>query len=199
MAGSVGVLVGGVAAFLVPWQAAVLAGWDVASLVLIAWVGLATHRLDAARTAALATREDDSRAATRLTLVAAAVVSLFGVAAALVKAGQVRGGVEIALTVQSVVTVLSGWVLVHLVFMLRYAHLYYEGTPGGIVFHGDDPPDYGDFAYLSFTIGMTYQVSDNDLTSRRIRRVLLRHALLSYFFGTIIVALTINVLAGFVR
>jgi uncharacterized membrane protein len=84
------------------------------------------------------------------------------------------------------------------VFTLRYARTYYaEG--GGIDFNGDRPPDYRDFGYVAFTIGMTYQVSDTDLTSNSLRRTALRHALLSYLFGIVVVAITINVVAGLLR
>ena len=82
--------------------------------------------------------------------------------------------------------------------MLRYASLYHSNG-GGISFPGTDMPDYGDFAYLALTIGMTYQVSDTALKDRTIRRTALRHALLSFVFGTGILAVTINVVAGLFR
>ncbi len=77
--------------------------------------------------------------------------------------------------------------------------LYYSGPDGGIDFNEDDKPCYADFAYLAFTIGMTYQVSDTDLTTKEIRHTALRHALLSYLFGTVIIAATINLAAGLVK
>jgi uncharacterized membrane protein len=83
--------------------------------------------------------------------------------------------------------------------MLRYARLFYGGDePGGIDFHeGDDyRPDYGDFAYLAFTLGMTYQVSDTDLVDRPVRMAALRHALMSFLLGAIILAITINLVAS---
>jgi uncharacterized membrane protein len=83
--------------------------------------------------------------------------------------------------------------------MLRYARLYYADPVGGVDFNEDVRPDFSDFAYLAFTIGMTYQVSDTDLTNRRIRRTALRHALLSFLFGTVIVAMTINIVAGLLK
>ena len=69
----------------------------------------------------------------------------------------------------------------------------------GIAFPGEDQPDYRDFAYYAFTVGMSFAVSDTDVTSREIRRITLRHALVSYLFGTVIVGLTINVLATFIQ
>ena len=86
--------------------------------------------------------------------------------------------------------------MVHTVFTLRYARLYYTGTDGGVDFHQDDPPRDGDFAHLGFTIGMTFQVSDTDLTTTKVRVTALRHALLSYLFGAVILAATINLIAG---
>jgi uncharacterized membrane protein len=103
------------------------------------------------------------------------------------------------LTVAAILTVLVSWALVHTVFTLRYAHRFY-GTPvGGIDFSSDEAPDFHDFAYLAFTIGMTFQVSDTDLTTNNMRRLALRHALISYLFGAVILAATINVTASFVR
>jgi uncharacterized membrane protein len=80
---------------------------------------------------------------------------------------------------------------VHTVYLLRYARLYYSPPEGGIDFHGE-APSYLDFAYLALTIGMTFQVSDTDLMGKRARRLALRHALLSYLFGTVIVATTVS-------
>jgi uncharacterized membrane protein len=85
---------------------------------------------------------------------------------------------------------------VNTVFTLRYAHMYYRDVPAGIEFNHDDPPTYAEFAYLAFTVGMTYQVSDTAITSRSIRRTLLRHALLSYVFGVAVLAVTINFIGG---
>ena len=94
-------------------------------------------------------------------------------------------------------TVVLSWLAVQTVFTLRYAHLYYsEGEVGGIDFHDEEAPDYGDFAYLAFTVGMTYQVSDTNVGSKRIRTIVRRHALLSYMFGVAVIATTINVAAG---
>jgi uncharacterized membrane protein len=80
---------------------------------------------------------------------------------------------------------------VHTVYVVRYARLYYSAPEGGIDFHGEQP-DYTDFAYLGLTIGMTFQVSDTDLTGKRVRRIALHHALTSYVFGTVIVAITVS-------
>ncbi len=93
-------------------------------------------------------------------------------------------------------SVLLSWCLIHTVFAARYARLYYTGSYGGIDFPGDKHPDYADFGYFAFTVGMTYQVSDTNVTDRKMRRTTLRHALLSYLFGAVIIATTINLVAG---
>jgi len=96
----------------------------------------------------------------------------------------------------SILAVALAWAAVHTVFTTRYARLYYCGSDGGIDFNQDDPPQYSDFAYLAFTIGMTFQVSDTDLKTKLIRATALRHMLLSYLFGAVIIATTINLVAG---
>ncbi len=88
------------------------------------------------------------------------------------------------------------WLSVHTVFTLLYARLYYGDEVGGIDFNEPDPPNYVDFAYLAFTIGMTFQVSDTNLTAKVIRRRALQHALVSYLFGAVIIALAINIVAS---
>jgi len=85
---------------------------------------------------------------------------------------------------------------VHTIYTLRYALLFYTAPIGGVDFKEHGLPSYADFAYLSLTLGMTFQVSDTDLNTRAFRKTALRHALLSYLFGTIIVATTINLIAG---
>ncbi|MGH9277374.1 MAG: DUF1345 domain-containing protein, partial [Acidimicrobiales bacterium] len=91
--------------------------------------------------------------------------------------------------------IVLAWAVVHSVYTLRYARLYYQ-EGGGIDFSQAADPDYRDFAYVAFTIGMTYQVSDTEVASRSIRHTVLRHALLSFVFGTAILAVTINVVAS---
>ena len=94
--------------------------------------------------------------------------------------------------------VAMSWAGLHLMYAARYAYLFYSDPPGGIDFNGNEPPAYRDFLYFSYNLGMTYQVSDNDVSSRTIRVVVLRHCLLSYAFGTVILATTINVIANVV-
>jgi uncharacterized membrane protein len=195
-AGVAGLAVGAVASFVLPWQAAVLLGWDAAAAASVGLVIHQTWRRDGAATMTLARREDDSRFATEILLVAASVVSLVGVAFGLVKAGQLDGYARAGMTAVVVLSVFLAWGVVQTVFTLRYARLYYADDAGGIDFNEDDPPDYRDFSYLALTIGMTYQVSDTNLGTKPIRRTATRHALLSYLFGTVVVAVMINVVAS---
>lgn len=191
-----GVLSGLVAARFLPWQAAVLTGWDVAAATNLAWVWTSIRHRDADGTRQLATREDSSRAAADLMILVACVACLVGVGLALVKASQSEGPGKAGLIALAVASVVVSWAAVHTVFTLRYARLFYGDDDRGIDFNGDDEPTYADFAYVSFTIGMTFQVSDTDLKSKRVRTTALRQALLAYLFGAVIVAMTINVTAG---
>jgi uncharacterized membrane protein len=191
-----GLVAGGIASAFVPWQAAVLLGWASMAAATVGQVVRQTWKMAPAATAELATREDDSRAASDLLLVSASVVSLAGIAFGLVKAGQLDGYARAGMTAVTVLSVFLAWGVVQTVFTLRYARLYYGGREGGIDFNEDDAPDYRDFAYLALTIGMTYQVSDTNLGTKTIRRTATRHALLSYLFGTVVVAVMINVVAS---
>jgi uncharacterized membrane protein len=177
------------------WSVAVLVGWEIAATVFLAWVGTTIVRMDAAATRGIAARED-SRVATEELVVAASVVSLVAVGFVLVAAGHAAPNRRAALTGLAVVSVLLAWAAVHVVYALRYARLYYTAPVGGITFPDDEPPDYVDFAYVALTIGMTFQVSDTELAARRTRHTALQHALLSYLFGAIFVATTVNSVAA---
>jgi uncharacterized membrane protein len=176
----------------------VLAGWDVVAVLVLSRVWFRVGRFSADQTKEFATREDNSRASAELLLVTASVASLGGAAFGLLKAHQSGQPLGAMLAMGSVLTVALSWAVVHTVFALRYAHEYYTTKlPGGIDFKsGKYEPDYGDFAYVAFTIGMTFQVSDTDIGNRLIRRTVLRHALVSYLFGAIIVAFMVNVMAS---
>jgi uncharacterized membrane protein len=191
----IGAIVAGAAALVAPWQLSSLLAWDTAAAVFCAWVWIAVRGADAVTTRRIATREDDSRPAADLVLIAASVASLLGVGFALLKASGESGTARALTTTLAAATVALSWLAVHTVFTLRYAHLYYLHG-GGIDFHNEQAPDYGDFAYVAFTLGMTYQVSDTDLTSKQVRTTALRHAVLSYVFGIAVIATTINVVAG---
>jgi uncharacterized membrane protein len=197
---ALGLLAGTMVGFTGLRDTAPLVGWDTAVCAYLLWVWIPIWGVDAATTARLAVREDASSAITDTVLLLAAVASLVGVGDVIVL-GRARGnavgpGLAIGLAVGSVV---ASWALVHTIFTLRYTRLYYVGQAGGIDFNQDDPPRYSDFAYLAFTIGMTFQVSDTALKGSTIRATALRHALLSYLFGAFIIAVTINLIAGLAK
>ena len=186
----------GVAAspFTVP-SAAILLGWDLGVAIYLAWTWSGVGGLDPALTARLAKREDPSAAVGELLLIGAGVAMLGAVAFALVRAGQAAGGMKGFLIALGLLSVVLSWAVVHTVYALRYGRAYYAEPPGGIEFNEDEPPTYIDFAYFAFTIGMTFQVADTNITSKTVRRITLHHALLSYLFGAVLLGLVINVVA----
>jgi uncharacterized membrane protein len=173
-----------------------VAGWDVAGLVFALWLWSTIWRLDAERTARRALREDPGRIVADVVLLSASVVSLAAVVLVLSQAGNSHGATKSLLAGLGVFSVFVAWLVVHTVFTVHYARLYYGEPEGGIDFNEPDPPRYTDFAYLAFTIGMTYQVSDTDLQTKEIRMAALRQAWLSYLFGAVIVASTINLIVN---
>lgn len=135
-------------------------------------------------------------------LLGASVASLLGVGFALTLAGRASGTLQVLLIGFAVLTVVLSWTVVNTVFTLRYADLHFESRDRGIAFDDSDEPagpTYRDFAYVAFTIGMCYQVSDTAIRDRRIRRTVLSHALLSYMFGAAIVGGSVNLIAGLIR
>jgi len=180
-------------------RAAPLIGWDILALVFGVWVWSTVWGLDADTTAAHARREDPSSRLADVVLLGAAIASLIAVVVVLAGAGHSSGILQYLQAGLALMSVFVSWTLIHTVFTLRYARLYYSGQAGGIDFNETAAPDYGDFAYLSFTIGMTFQVSDTNIQSKQIRRTALRHAWLSFPMGAVIIATTINVVAGLAK
>jgi uncharacterized membrane protein len=187
---AVGVLVAGALWGAQGAATASAAGWIGLAVTYVAWTALALLRFDPVETERHATQEDPSHGGTVVILSLASVASVAGVAVLLVGARTV-GQFPVEALLGALVVACS-WVLVHTLYTVHYGRLYYAepGTPA-IDFNGDRP-DYQDFAYLAFTLGMTYQVSDTNLLSRAIRRAALRHALLSYLLGAVVLACTIN-------
>jgi uncharacterized membrane protein len=178
------------------WKVAPLIAWDTIAIIFTVWTWLIVWPLDGQLTSKHALREDPSRAASDLVILFASIASLAAVG--FVLAGSTSGS-ELTKALNAalgVVSVILSWLTVHTIFTLRYAELYYYESPGGVNFEGTKNPAYSDFAYLAFTLGMTFQVSDTGFDSQNFRKVALRHALISYLFGTVIVATTINLIAG---
>jgi uncharacterized membrane protein len=191
-----GIIVGVTLLALDVGQVALLVGWDSAAVVYVLWMWSSIWSMTAEQTSRRSIRTDPGKAATDVLLLSASVASLAAVGAVLVKAGTSSPTTKGLLAGLSVVSVVLAWTVVHTVFTLHYARLYYTAPEGGVDFNEASRPRYADFAYLAFTLGMTFQVSDTALTTREVRATALRHALLSYLFGAVIIATTINLVAG---
>jgi uncharacterized membrane protein len=186
----------------VAWELALVAGWDAAALTFLLATWPIIVQANSSSTHHLATREDPTRRFARALLLGASVASLLGVVSAVSYARAESGLPRAFLIGVAVPTVMLSWTLVNTVYTLRYAHLYYASAAPGIAFGdpaGQERPSYHDFAYVAFTIGMTYQVSDTTLRNTRLRRAVLAHALLSYLFGVVIVAGSVNLISDLVR
>jgi uncharacterized membrane protein len=187
-----------------------IAGWNASALVIVAldWLTILTTPQPKIRE--LAQQQDLSRFLIFVFVVVAACAALFAVGFLVSRPKEQTAGhftVHIALTL---LTVASSWTLVHTVFSFRYAHAFYgDSDVSGVHHHAEGltfppdrphrPPDYLDFAYFSFGIGMTCQVSDVQINSRRMRRLALVHSVLSFGFNTLILALLINTVSGLLQ
>jgi uncharacterized membrane protein len=178
---------------------AALAGWDAAAVVFLLLVWSAVAHLDTRGTATSAKAEDASPTESEAVLVGAGTASLIAVGFTLAEAGRSGGATRVLLIALAMASVVLAWASVHTVYALRYARLYYADPVGGISFNGDSRPTYLDFAYVAVTIGMTSQVSDTSLAAPALRRTVLGHALLAYLYATVVVALSINIVASLIR
>jgi uncharacterized membrane protein len=170
------------------------------SILILDWISiLSKHPKDVRKAAKL---EDSSVTFIFLFISASAFASLFAVVILL---KSIKGSSPEQVTTHVIVSIASvvvSWWLTHTVFTLRYAHLFYsdidgkEGYDGGLEFPKEPEPDFMDFVYFSFVIGMTFQVSDVEISSRTIRRLAWAHGILSFVFNTVIVALSINIISG---
>ncbi|GGB79071.1 hypothetical protein GCM10011325_03260 [Dyadobacter sediminis] len=154
--------------------------------------------------------QDSSRTLIFLFTVTAAFASLFAILILLQSSSQTSSQADLdGHILLSLACVISSWCLVHTIFTMRYAHLYYQNVkntdrnknqkPAGLDFPDEDQPDYLDFTYFSFVLGMTFQVSDVTINSKEIRRLVLVHSLLSFAFNTVIVAFSINIVSGLMQ
>ena len=180
------------------WELAAIVGWIVACVTYVTWVWLHLWRLDADAMRSHATREDPGLVASDLLIIGSSIASLAAVVLVLIGTKDAGTGQRIADGGIALLSVALSWALIHTLYAQRYAREYYGHPEGGIDFPSEDDADpvFSDFAYLSFDLGMTYQISDTTLRSTAMRRVVLRHTLLSYLFGTVILASTINLVVG---
>ena len=190
------VVAGAASGFLLGWEYAPTIGWVCAAIVYIAWVWGTIIRLDDKATAQNAKTEDPTSKLSELLILVASVFSLAAVVILIFVSKDAHGVTKVLVPLLALFSVALSWFLVHTLFTLRYARLYFDGTEGGIDFNEKETPRFLDFAYLAFTIGMTYQVSDTNISQFPIRALALRQGLLSYLFGAVILAATINLVAG---
>lgn len=190
-----GALVGSLVGALTDTPLGLLTGIaaEAAIFVVAGWITLWPMKADATRRTAA--REDFRPALEEIVTVAAALGGLVGIVVMLLLSGSGSGRAAAAIAPAGVFMV---WAQLHLTYAARYAHLYYGAAKGGIDFNSDDAPTYRDFLYFSYNLGMTYQVSDTSVGKPLIRAVVLRHCLLSYVFGTVVLATTINLVTGIV-
>jgi uncharacterized membrane protein len=176
----------------------VLIGWEVAVIIFVIWIWLIIWPMNHNRTEEFAQREDPGRVGVDVLLILASIASLGAVGYALFQAHKTTdGGHGLLLTLISLFSVVVSWILIHTIYTLRYARFYYsKDFDGSIDFNGGHKPAYSDFIYVAFTVGMTFQIADTSITGTEFRKVVIRHALLAYVFGTVIVATTISLIAG---
>ena len=174
------------------------------AIIIMDWIIImSSHPREVRKIAKL---QDSSRAFLFLFVIAASIASMGAVVFLLKSSKGLHGAAINEHILLAIVAVIVSWWLLHTIFTLKYAHMYYDtdkddGTPrpgGGLEFPGNEEPDYLDFVYFSFVLGMTFQVSDVEIASKHIRRLAWLHGLLSFGYNTAILALSINVISGMV-
>jgi uncharacterized membrane protein len=192
----IGAIAGLVPALLGEPSLSPLTGWIAAASLALLWVWRISWPQNAEGTKRLAQAESRSHS-TDLPVLIGSATSIGGVLLALIQSDDSqKHSVGVALAILSVVATLLAWALVNTVFALKYARHYYLNDDSGIDFKQEQAPAYSDFAYLAFTVGMSYAVSDTEPATTAIRKTALGHALLSYGFGTIIIAVAINLITN---
>lgn len=173
----------------------IIIGWDFFNIIMIVTSWIIFFKTSSQALAAFAAQQDETLPASFLIVLISICICLFGT---LLLLNQDYIATDKRLhTVASYAAVALSWVLLHTIFTLRYAHLYFipneNNEPAkGLVFESDEDLDYIDFAYYSFVIGMTFQVSDISISSKQIRKFTLMHSLIAFVFNTIILALAIS-------
>ena len=191
-----GVLAGTLAGLVGPVQEAPLVGWIVAAGSAVVWVWWISWPQGYELTEKLAEEDGGSRSTDALVLVGACA-SLAAIGFALFQSSSDRGLYGVLAVVLAMGAAVTSWVLVNTVFALKYARLYYfDIDDGGIDFHQQEPPTYSDFAFYAFSIGMAFAPAEVTPTNSLVRKVCLWHALLSYPFGTVIIAVSVNLVAN---
>jgi len=180
----------------------IMLAWDVFSFCLLSIYWFIFYNSAPAHIRKMAAEEDTSRVIIFIITLICATASMLAVIILLTTRHESNAAKLLSFIVAIIGMILS-WSLVHTIFAVRYAHMYYADHEtqsgkyaGGLEFPDENKPDFVDFAYFSFVLGMTFQVSDISITSRKIRRMVLWHSLISFGYNAVIIALTINVIAG---
>lgn len=197
----VSIVAGFVVFLLLPqnWQfpARLVLSWDVGGLVYLGFALSTIVRFSLNRAKSRAADQDEGATLILVLTVTAAAVSLGAVVSLLGIAKNAGEGQQSIFLLLGVATTLISWILIHTMFALHYAHEFYGGEDvgrgGGMKFPSDPQPDYWDFIYFSFVIGMTFQVSDVQVTKKRVRRLVVAHGIVSFFFSVTIIALMVNI------
>jgi len=186
---------------ILSWQLTAIILWNVfsCSFILTSWIVFFSRPV--AEIVKQANKEDGSRLFVMISIILSSFASMFTVLLLMISKADTPGK-EVITQILSITGMILSWVMVHTIFTFHYAHIYYDDRRNygkgdkALDFPGEARPDYVDFAYFSFVIGMTFQVSDVEIYSRKIRRTALAHALLAFALNTFVVALTINLIAG---
>ena len=182
----------------IEWPVRAIAGWDAGSLALVAGAWFIILRADAKSTRRRAGEDDPGHYMVFVIAVVASLISLFAASVVLREVKALPGAEATWWTVLTLAAVALSWVLTHTAYTFRYAHRHYRDSDrdkrsdGGLKFCGTEEPSDIDFAYFAFTIGMCFQVSDVVVVSTGMRREVLLHAVLSFVYNTVILALALN-------
>ena len=200
IAGALGAILLLILPYSWPMELRTLLAWNVAvaGYLILGWHIILSS--DANDTRDLSRLEDEHRGVIDTILILASFISLVGVLKALAKAEQLKETFGLSLTCVAIAAVVLSWFLVHTLYAFHYARLYYEGEGAGdgVDFHGDEPPDYLDFCYLSFAVGTTFGATDSEIGGRPIRRTIFKHSLLSFTFATVIVSLALSIVSDLI-
>ncbi|MEP6713847.1 MAG: DUF1345 domain-containing protein [Ferruginibacter sp.] len=179
-----------------------MVGWDIFCISNITLSFITFFTLNSDQVCDQCSKQDESRVIIFFVVLVATMASLLAVILLITSKSEDSTAKAWQLPI-AIIGMMSSWILVHTTFAFRYAHIFYGSeekgtgkTGTGLDFPGEKDPDYLDFAYFSFVLGMTFQVSDISITSKRLRKIALLHSLVSFGFNTVVVALTINVVAG---
>lgn len=177
-------------------------GWDTFSLCMIIMSWMTFSITGSKQIREQSKVQDPSRAIIFIIVLISTLASFLAILLLIVTQKKGTDGASWRLLIV-IAGMIFSWILIHTTYTHRYAHLYYgdhatkpDTHAGGLIFPNDDQPDFFDFAYFSFVLGMTFQVSDVQISSKKFRRMAMYHGLLSFGFNTIMIALTINLIAG---